>query len=93
MKIFLAQFILLRYGWRTLAWNTTGQNPLLYKLRASFTIQLQCFLSTPSRFLDDCQENVQENDLDNALGFTDLASGKYTLRTFKKILSVLILSE
>lgn len=47
------------------------------------------FFSTPSRFLDDCHENVQENVLDNALGFTDLASGKYTLRTFKKILSVL----
>lgn len=43
--------------------------------------------------MDDCQENVQENVLDNALGFTDLASGEYTLRTFKKILSVLILSE
>lgn len=41
--------------------------------------------------MDDCQENVQENVLDNALGFTDLASGEYS--TFKKILSVLILSE
>lgn len=43
--------------------------------------------------MDDCQENVQENVLDNALGFTDLASGEYTLRTLKFFLSVLILSE